>query len=56
MQFTVKPKAAKLTNFCTKSLYFYSFFGSKHRLWVHVRNTDEAVLKSTHNVCFGAKI
>ena len=25
----------------------------KHRLWVHVA---EAVLTSTHNLCFGAKI
>ena len=27
---------------------------SKHRLWVLVR-TAEAVLTSTHNLCFGAK-
>ena len=30
-----------------------SYFCSKHRLWVHVA---EAVLTSTHNLCFGAKI
>ena len=31
---------------------YFSYFCSKHRLWVH----SEAVLISTHNLCFRAKI
>ena len=31
---------------------YFSYFCSKHRLCVHA----EAVLTSTHNVCFGAKV
>ena len=34
---------------------YFSYFCSKHILWVHVR-TDEAVLTCTHSLCFGAKI
>ena len=34
--------------------FIFSLFLLKHRLWVHVRT--EAVLTSTHNLCFGAKI
>ena len=34
-----------------------SYFCSKHRLWVHCKNhLSEVVLKSTHNLCFGAII
>ena len=36
---------------------FFSCFWSKHRLRVHVRTSlGEAILLSTHNLCFGAKI
>ena len=38
----------KIQNFQLIFLYF-SYFCSKHRLWVHV-------LTSTHNLCFRAKI
>ena len=31
---------------------YFSYFCSKHRLWVHVRTAST----STHNLCFGAKI
>ena len=45
---------------CTSKKFqiFYDYFSyncSKHRLWVHVR-TAEAVLTSTHNLCFRTKI
>ena len=40
--------AVKKENSIRKFLiYIFSYFCSKHRLWVHV---------STHNLCFGAKI
>ena len=45
--------------FSRKFLLFFSYFCSKHRLWVHVlepHRRGEAVLTSTHNLCFGAKI
>ena len=43
------------------SRFFYFYFSyncSKHRLWVHVRTASlaEAVLTSTHNLCFRTKI
>ena len=37
-------------------LHTFLIFAPKHRLWVLVRTTGEAVLTSTHNLCFGAKI
>ena len=35
---------------------YFSYFCSKHRLWVHVRTASPTVLTSTLNLCFGAKI
>ena len=43
-----------MKNFNRKYLIFF-YFCSKHRVWVHVR-LGEAVLTSTHILCFGAKI
>ena len=37
----------------SQSFLYFSYVCSKHRLWVHVA---EAVLTSTHNLCFGSKI
>ena len=36
----------------------FLIFAQKHRLWVHVRTASlsEAVLTSTHSLCFGATI
>ena len=42
----------KNENFHWKISLMFSYFCSKHRLWVHVRTT----LASTHNLCFRAKI
>ena len=41
--------SVKIENF-TRQKSNLQYFCSKHRLWVH-----EAVLTSTHNLCFGAK-
>ena len=41
-------------NFLSKTIDIFSYFCSKHRLWVHVRT--EAVLTIIHNLCFRAKI
>ena len=46
--------SVKIENFIGIILIFFLFL-LKHRLWVHVR-TASAVLTSTHNLCFGAKI
>ena len=54
-------KVILITGLCSIQLFkitIFSHFCSKHRLWVHVR-TDrliEAVLTSTHDVSFRAKI
>ena len=49
----------RLQDHWSSGLYF-SYFCSKHGLWVHIRTASnrliEAVLTSTHNLCFGAKI
>ena len=50
MQYTENLKVVKKE----KSYGYFSYFCSKHRLWVHVRT--EAVLTCTHNVCFRSKI
>ena len=40
-----------------KALFLvFSYFCSKHRLWVHFRTASLAVLTSTHNLCLGSKI
>ena len=44
--------AIKIENYRQKTFDIFSYFCSKHRLWVHA----EAVLTSTHNLCYGAKI
>ena len=36
--------------------WYFSYFCSKHRLWVPVRTASMAVLTSTHNLCFWAEI
>ena len=48
----------KNENFQIKILIFFSYFCSKHRLWVLVRTASpgEAVLTSTHNLCFEQKL
>ena len=43
------PKHEK---FQTKKFWYFSYFCSRHRLWVPVRT----VLSSTHNLCFWAEI
>ena len=56
MQYTAIFHSDKNVNF-QKKFFFFSYFCSKHRLWVHIRTASfEAVLMSTHNVCFRAKI
>ena len=52
MQYTVIFKVVKNENFQKKSFDIFSYFCSKHRLWVHIRTC----LTSTHNIYFGAKI
>ena len=54
MQYTAILMAVKMTIFQLKYSDYFSYICSKHRLWVH--NLDEAVLMSTHNLCFRAKI
>ena len=44
---------AKIENFVGKKMIFFLYLCSKHTLWVHVRT--EAVLTSTHSLCFGKK-
>ena len=51
-QYTQIFKVVKNENFQKKNFDNFSYFCSKHRLWVH----GEAVLTSTHNLCFEAKI
>ena len=47
----------KNDNFQFKFYGFFSYFCSKHRLWVHVITpSSEAILASSHNLCFRAKI
>ena len=46
----------KNDNFHLIFFLLFSYFCSKQRLWVHVRSLSEAVLTSTHNLCFRAKI
>ena len=41
----------KNCQFSAENFGYFSYFCSKNRLWVH-----EAVLASTHYLCFGAKI
>ena len=39
-----------------RGIHYFSYFCSKHRLWVLVRNRlTEAVLTRTHNLCFEQK-
>ena len=45
---------SKSWKFSDKKLWYFSYFCSKHRLWVLVRT--EAVLTSTHNLCFWSEI
>ena len=60
MQYTVVFTAVKIDNFQLRNFDIFLAFGSKHRLWL--QNIDcgymivEAVLTSTHNLCFKAKI
>ena len=50
--FSFKNEKFQLKNFDN-----FLIFAPKHRLWVLVRTASaEAVLTSTHNLCFGAKI
>ena len=44
----------KKGKFSEEKYWYFSYFCSKHRLWVLVRT--EAVLMSTHNLCFWAEI
>ena len=41
-----------------EKMWHFSYFCLKHRLWIHVRTASlaEAVLTSTHNLCFRVKI
>ena len=55
MQYTAIFHSCKNDNFQMKFFNIFLIFALKHRLWVHVRTT-EAVLTSTHNLCFRAKI
>ena len=49
---TLKILPPKIGNFSEKTFWYFSYFCSKHRLWVLI----EAVLTSTHNLCFWAEI
>ena len=43
--------------FSDKKLWYFSYFYSKHRLWVLFRTASaEAVLTGTHNLCFWSEI
>ena len=46
----------KKENFQIKKIWYFSYFCSKHRLWVLVRTASLRPLTSTHNVCFWAEI
>ena len=46
---------SKNSEFSVKKLWYFSYFCSKHRLWVLVR-TASGVPTSTHNLCFWAEI
>ena len=50
MKYTDFSKVVKIENFPLKKFDIFFYFSSKHRLWA------EAVLTSTHNLCFEAKI
>ena len=51
-KFTIKKG-----KFSDKKIWYFSYFCSKHRLWVLVRTASpKAVLTSTHNLCFWAEI
>ena len=53
VQYTdIFPVVKKNEHFQYIFLLYFSYFCSKHRLWVHV----EVALTSTHSLCFGAKI
>ena len=52
MQYAAIFHGCKIENFKMKKIDIFSYFCSKHRLWVHVRSLIEAVLMSTHNLCF----
>ena len=57
MQYTAIFHSCKNVHFQMICLIYFSCFYSKHWLWVHVRTAfSEAVLTSTHDLCFGAKI
>ena len=69
VQYTAIFHGCKNDNFQMKSFDIFLIFAQNidcgytleppqgHRLWVHVRTASkEAVLTSTHNLCFGAKI
>ena len=54
-QYTAIFHGCKKVNFqMKKMMYIFFNFCSKHRLWIHVR--IEAVLTSTHKLCFREKI
>ena len=62
MQYTANLNGCKNDNF-QLNFELFSYFCSKHRSWVHVRTANnglclraEAVLLSTHDLCFRAKI
>ena len=42
--------------FSRKFVIFFSYFCSKQIVGTHLNRLAEAVLTSTHNLCFGAKI
>ena len=42
----------KKWKFSNKKSWYLSYFCSKHRLWVLIRTANDAVLMSTHNLCF----
>ena len=46
----------KKWKFSDKKILYFTYFWSKHRLWVLVRTVSKAVLTSTHNLCFWAEI
>ena len=54
MQYTAIFHSCKNDNFQMKNCDICSYFCSKYRSWVHVRT--EAVVTSTPDLCFGAKI
>ena len=50
MQYTANVNGYKNELSSAENFQFFSFFCSKHRLWVHVDPPYEAVLTSTHNM------